>query len=358
MLTKKRLIKFFTFLMIVSLLISACDRPLPSNDNDSPTPAGDGYPAAGETPAGEIPAGEVEPTREVLEEGETPAETEGEAGEPPAGEAPAGETPVGEPPAGEAPAEGGEEQESTSGEATATPEVMAEGETTEGEAETPAEGEAEAEGSEEPAEAEATPAAETPAETAPEAAAEGEQSAEPETVQPAADAQPLPATHTVVAGENLYRIGLQYGISWVAIANLNNISNPDRIFAGQVLQIPGGDTGGQPPPVPTPEGVNYIVKPGDTLFSIGLHFGISWVEIAEANGLVNPNQIFAGQTLKIPVDAPTPPPVIHHVVKPGETLFRISLQYGVPWLAIARSNNIAPPFIIYAGQTLVIPGGH
>jgi LysM repeat protein len=346
MLTRKRLIKLFALLVVVSLLISACDRPLPGGGDD-PTPTAEGYPSAGEEGAagGEEAVGEPEPTREVLAEGETPAETGEEAGEP-----------VGEPV--EEPAEGSEGQEGVAEEATVTPEVMAEEETGEEVAETPAEGEPEAapEGAEETAEPEAE--AQPTEETAPEVAEES-QSAEGETAQPSGG-QPLPATHTVAAGENLYRIGLQYGISWVAIARHNNITNPDRIYTGQVLQIPSGDSGsgGQPPPVPTPMGINYIVKPGDTLFKIGLQFGISWTEIAEANGLVNPNQIYAGQTLKIPVDAPAPPQVIHHVVQPGETLFRISLQYGVPWMAIAQANHIGPPFYIYAGQTLVIPGGH
>ncbi|MBM4422337.1 MAG: LysM peptidoglycan-binding domain-containing protein [Chloroflexi bacterium] len=44
--------------------------------------------------------------------------------------------------------------------------------------------------------------------------------------------------HTVQTGENLYRIGLKYGVSWPAIAAANNISDPNRIAAGQVLCIP------------------------------------------------------------------------------------------------------------------------
>jgi LysM repeat protein len=241
----------------------------------------------------------------------------------------------------------------------------------------PAEGEGE-EQSEPEEEVAAESEAEVPAEATPaaEAEGEGEEQSEPEEevaaeseaevtaeATPAAEAEVpaeaentvIPATHTVVAGENLYRIGLQYGISWVVIAEANNLSNPNQIYTGQVLNLSG--TGGQPEPMPTPEGINYLVKPGDTLFKIAQHFGISWVEIAEANGLVNPNEIYAGQMIKIPVDAPMPPPVVHHLVKPGETLFRISLHYGVPWLAIARANKIDSPYLIYAGQTLTIPGG-
>lgn len=166
----------------------------------------------------------------------------------------------------------------------------------------------------------------------------------------------IPATHTVAAGENLYRIGLKYGISWVAIANTNNLANPNILTVGQVLNLPGGSTP-NPGPTPSPQTeTTYKVQPGDNLFRIGLKFGISWVQIAEANGLVNPNVITVGDDLKIPVDAPGPAPAFSHVVKPGETLFLISLQYGVSWPSIAEANNLTSPYVIYVGQTLEIPG--
>ena len=173
---------------------------------------------------------------------------------------------------------------------------------------------------------------------------------------------PVPATHTVAAGENLYRIGLKYGMSWVVLAQYNNIPNPNRIYVGQVLQIPGGQPPpsqpppSQPPPQ-SPEYTSYVVKPGDNLYRIGLAFGVSWVDIAAANGIVNPNYIYAGQVLKIPTKSPGQSPQLTHTVQQGETLFRISLRYGVSWVAIAQANNISSPYVIYPGQTLIIPSG-
>ena len=56
-------------------------------------------------------------------------------------------------------------------------------------------------------------------------------------VQPTA-----PATgeriHIVVAGENLFRIGLQYGFTAQELATYNNIPNVDRINVGQEIRIP------------------------------------------------------------------------------------------------------------------------
>jgi LysM repeat protein len=158
----------------------------------------------------------------------------------------------------------------------------------------------------------------------------------------------------VAAGENLYRIGLKYGISWAAIANANNLANPNVLRVGQVLTLPGSTNPG-PTPSPGTE-TTYIVQAGDNLYRIGLRFGVSWVQIAEANGLVNPNMISVGDELKIPVDTPGPAPAFSHVVKRGETLFLISLQYGVSWPAIAEANNLTSPYVIYVGQTLEIPG--
>jgi LysM repeat protein len=178
-------------------------------------------------------------------------------------------------------------------------------------------------------------------------------------------ASTLPATHTVAAGENLYRIGLQYGMSWVTLAAYNNLPNANYVRVGQVLNIPGGTSTPptQPPTTPPPTTpdepgyTNYVVQPGDTLNSIGQKFGVSWIEIAEANGIVNPNLIYAGQVLKIPTCQPETPPSLTHTVQPGETLNRISLQYGVHWLAIAQANSILPPYVIYPGQVLIIPSG-
>jgi len=133
------------------------------------------------------------------------------------------------------------------------------------------------------------------AETAPETAPESD-AGETTATTPV----PLPAVHVVSKGENLFRIGLRYGLSWVPLARYNNIPNPDLIYVGQNIHIPGGQA---PPAQSKPESssyTNYVVKRGDTLFRISRAFGVSLEEIVEANGIVNPSRIYAGQVLKIP----------------------------------------------------------
>ncbi|MBE2224657.1 MAG: LysM peptidoglycan-binding domain-containing protein [Anaerolineae bacterium] len=184
--------------------------------------------------------------------------------------------------------------------------------------------------------------------------------AQTETTTETTAAAECPKEHVVQPGENLFRIGLQYSLSWVTLAQYNGITNPNNIIVGQTIKIPCDSTTpppAQPSPTPNPDTVTfYTVQPGDNLFRIGLQFGVSWVEIAEANGLVNPNQVYAGQVLKIPTSAPGPRPEFTHVVKLGETVYSISIQYGVPAAAIAEANKLEYPYVIYAGQTLIIPG--
>ncbi len=57
-----------------------------------------------------------------------------------------------------------------------------------------------------------------------------------------------PASHTVRAGETLSGIAARTGTSVAALARANHIANPNRIFPGQVLAIPGRNAGAQPAP--------------------------------------------------------------------------------------------------------------
>jgi LysM repeat protein len=103
--------------------------------------------------------------------------------------------------------------------------------------------------------------------------------------------------HTVRYGETLYSIGRYYGVNPHKIARANGLYNPNYIYAGQVLYIPSGNNGGPG----QPGGASYhTVRYGETLYSIGRQYGVNPHKIAEVNGLYNPNYIYAGQVLYIP----------------------------------------------------------
>jgi LysM repeat protein len=104
----------------------------------------------------------------------------------------------------------------------------------------------------------------------------------------------------------------------------------------------------------------HTVKFGDTLNSISRLYGVSVQALMAANNIYNPNLIYAGQTLCIPGSAPVPPKPpcgTYYTVQWGDTLSNIAARYGTTVQAIMYANNIPNPNYIYAGMILFIPCG-
>ncbi|MCG2769259.1 MAG: LysM peptidoglycan-binding domain-containing protein [Chloroflexota bacterium] len=103
--------------------------------------------------------------------------------------------------------------------------------------------------------------------------------------------------HIVKWGENLTKIAAMYGVTVEAIMTANGLTNPNLIYAGQKLLIPSS----------TPY-ITHIVQRGETLSSIAWLYGVNYWDIATLNGLANPNLIYVGQVLLIPTTGPVPTP--------------------------------------------------
>ncbi|EMF0228304.1 LysM peptidoglycan-binding domain-containing protein [Enterococcus hirae] len=99
--------------------------------------------------------------------------------------------------------------------------------------------------------------------------------------------QPSTTTHIVQYGETLSSIATQYGTTYQALASLNGLSNPNMIYAGQVLKVSGVASATR----------TYTVQYGDNLSSIGTKLGTTYQSLAQRNGLSNPNLIYPGQVL-------------------------------------------------------------
>jgi LysM repeat protein len=163
--------------------------------------------------------------------------------------------------------------------------------------------------------------------------------------------------YVVRSGDTLYSIARRFGTTVQAVAQINNVSNPSRIYVGQRLLIPRGANVTPVPPTPPPSSTTYVVQRGDTLWSIARRYGTTVQAIAMLNNIPNPSLIYAGQRLLIPGGGgtPLPPATKTHVVQRGETLYSIARRYGTTYWAIAMANNLPNPNVIYAGQRLVIP---
>jgi LysM repeat protein len=111
-----------------------------------------------------------------------------------------------------------------------------------------------------------------------------------------APAAPAVKIHVVKPNETLSKIAAMYGTTYQEIVKLNGIKNPNMIYAGQKFKIPtAGAT-----PTPAPVQRTHVVKAGEVLSGIAAKYGTTYQEIAKLNDLADPDKIYAGQTLKIP----------------------------------------------------------
>jgi LysM repeat protein len=125
-----------------------------------------------------------------------------------------------------------------------------------------------------------------------------------------------------------------------------------------------------PSETPTPAGpVTYLVEAGDTLFSIADQFGISIDQLLAYNPEIaaNPNTIGVGSQIIVPpADAPlpstTPLPTnlapgarIQYVVVTGDSLQKIAAKFNSTAEAIATASKIKTTDVLFVGQVLVVP---
>ena len=109
---------------------------------------------------------------------------------------------------------------------------------------------------------------------------------------------------------------------------------------------------------PIPGLTIHVVQRGESLYRISLQYGASISDIADLNGITNTSSIQVGQRLLVPSPASNIPiEPVTHTVNPGETLGSISANYGVTIDRLIELNEIPNSNQIYTGQLLVIIPG-
>lgn len=153
-------------------------------------------------------------------------------------------------------------------------------------------------------------------------------------------------TITIRYGDTLSELAIEYNTTVERLVELNNIANPNLIYAGATLIVPTSD------PSDTTTQI-YVVQYGDTLSQIALEYGTTVENLAAINNIQNVNLIYVGQIIKIPSSGYD---MSHrlYVVKRGDTLWGISRRFGVSIAQIVMLNRIANPNLIYPGNVLRI----
>ncbi|HIR35916.1 MAG TPA: LysM peptidoglycan-binding domain-containing protein [Candidatus Faecimorpha stercoravium] len=158
--------------------------------------------------------------------------------------------------------------------------------------------------------------------------------------------------HMVESSDTLNGIAARYNVPVEWIIKQNHISNPNNIQTGDVFYIPNTEVT-EPEEPEDPDVITYIVQEGDTLNDIAARYGTTAQAIADYNGISDVNLIYVGQVLYIPTGSSQS--YTTYIVKSGDSLGRIAVSYGLTVAEVAAYNSISDPDTIYVGQEIKIP---
>lgn len=147
--------------------------------------------------------------------------------------------------------------------------------------------------------------------------------------------------YVVKKGDTLYSIARKYNTSVDNLKSINNITT-DSLAIGQIIKLPSTSNVASD---------TYIVKKGDSLYSIARTYNTSVDKLKEINNLSS-NALAIGQVLKLP-SSDTSSNVVY-TVKKGDSLYSIAREYGTTVDAIKKLNNITSN-TLSIGQKLLLP---
>ena len=164
--------------------------------------------------------------------------------------------------------------------------------------------------------------------------------------------------YTVKKGDTLYNIAKKYNTTVSKIIELNNLTTTN-LSINQILRIPEMYT--KEEDMYLPQYINYVVKKGDTIYSIAKTYNIDVNTLKKDNSLIS-NTLSIGQNLKIRTDNEVVEECFgedyieestKYIVKRGDSLYSIAKKYNTTVDDIKKKNNLKTN-ILSIGQELII----
>ncbi|MGI6113492.1 MAG: LysM peptidoglycan-binding domain-containing protein [Mahellales bacterium] len=167
--------------------------------------------------------------------------------------------------------------------------------------------------------------------------------------------------HIVKAGDTFWKLSQQYNVPMADIISANNKTASSIIYVGEKLIIPsksasdigGGSGAGQR---------IHVVKAGDTFWKLSQQYNVPMADIIKANNKSASSILYVGDRLIIPGQSDpsrggnsAAKNYIIHKVKSGDNAWDLSIKYGVPMAEILKLNNLSQNSVLYVGQELKIP---
>ncbi len=149
--------------------------------------------------------------------------------------------------------------------------------------------------------------------------------------------------YIVKKGDTLYSIAREYGVSVDELKKANNLQS-NNLTIGMSLMIPEFDDEVQ-------NEEYYIVKAGDTLYKIAGLYGMTVNELKALNNLTS-NNLSIGQRLRVVSESL--PSINTYTVQKGDSLYSIAKKFGITVDELKKANNKTSN-LLTIGETLNIP---
>ncbi len=173
------------------------------------------------------------------------------------------------------------------------------------------------------------------------------------------------STYAVQRGESLAIIAAKFSTTYIILAEMNGIADPNILHVGQVLRVPAPAAAPAPTdsgaaPAPQPATATYTVQRGESLAIIAAKFNINYFELAQMNGIADPDVLTVGQVLRVP-GPPPPPPAPEPAPAPADPAPAAPVGPGPPSTANVSGFELGgqalsfahPEFMRRAGMTWV-----
>jgi len=175
--------------------------------------------------------------------------------------------------------------------------------------------------------------------------------------------------YTVKRGDTLSGVAIRFGTSVKSLKIYNNIGRRNRIYIGQVLQLPKGKSR------PRLRFLNYTsedrtlvfyrVRRNDNLSRIAKRFKTDALYLAKINHIKNPNSLYPGQRIKVPQIGPSvhlaklekhkrPINGDYYRVRKNDNLSKIAKRFDTDVIHLTSLNRMKDPNALYPGQKILI----
>lgn len=150
-------------------------------------------------------------------------------------------------------------------------------------------------------------------------------------------------SYTVKPGDTFWLIAQKYGIYTANLMKANNATSATVIYPGNILTVP------------LPGQTTYTVVSGDTYWTVSQNFGVSFTELLQVNNATDKSWLNVGDKVIIPQVSGAATTYKDYIVKAGDTVWSIANSCNIPMADLMTVNGFTSSTWLTIGQVIKIP---